>query len=161
MRKSILLLGTILSLLFLGCNDPKASDTDAMNEGNTESQLPKHFTEVEEYRIIDVDHIHSLNERIHSKNLSSKEEIMREYMPEDRATEGNYSYEIKIMNTENMDSSLVLLTVDGLQDDSVRSIKVLMRVKAENNALIVEQIKESYRCYEGRGHTEWSAYSCS
>lgn len=161
MRKSILFLGTILSLFFLGCNNPKASDTNSINDGNTEAQLPKPLTDVEEYRIIDVDHINSLNERIHSKKISSKEDIMREYKPEDTSAGGNYSYEIKIMNTEGMDTALVLLTVDGLQDDSVRSIKVLMRVKAENNTLTVEQIKESYRCYEGRGHTEWSAYSCS
>lgn len=163
MRKLLFFLGVFMSLFIVSCTKDKTTtnENNSVDTNEVTDTLSQPVDQVEEYKIIDVADVEKLNASIIANSISSKEGIMQEYMPEDIHAEGRYSYIIKVMNTEDSDHSLVLLTIDGVNDDSVKSIKVVMTVKALNDILVVKQIKTSYRCWEGRGHQNWSAYPCS
>jgi len=104
--------------------------------------------------------INDLNKTITENNISTAEEVMRAYSPEAEETEGRYSYEITV---NRIDKTLeeVTLVEDGIMDDSVKGKKVLMQIKTDAGILIVESIKQTIKCWQGRGHEHWSTEPCS
>ncbi len=50
---------------------------------------------------------------------------------------------------------------NGLKDDSVSAIKVIMIAERIGKKWQVLQIKENFKCWEGRGHQYWSEKYCS
>lgn len=54
----------------------------------------------------------------------------------------------------------VTLIHDRLADDSLRSIQIIMIVKQSGSQWHVIEIMKNWRCYDGRGHTDWGIEPC-
>ncbi len=53
------------------------------------------------------------------------------------------------------------LIYDDQQDDSIRSSKFVITAKRVPPTWQVLEIKFNWRCYEGRGHTDWGIGRCN
>ncbi|WHT38122.1 hypothetical protein QNH98_13705 [Myroides sp. mNGS23_01] len=154
---SILLVGVSV----MGCKDKTPSSTPSEVETSTPVDQVKIDSAIDEYELISQETIDKLNEAIQREKLTSVEGIMRYYAPEDKEAEGKYSYDITVLQMSNSSLTLVTLTEDGINDDSMRAKKVVMTIKKKERQNHVTQIKQSYQCWEGRGHTNWNASHCS
>ncbi|MEM1054236.1 MAG: hypothetical protein AAGI52_01820 [Bacteroidota bacterium] len=54
----------------------------------------------------------------------------------------------------------VLATMRGLADDSVRDLRYLIVFRERDGAMRFYAAGTQVRCYEGRGHSDWSAERC-
>ncbi|MDP8098248.1 hypothetical protein [Pasteurella atlantica] len=54
----------------------------------------------------------------------------------------------------------VTLIHDMLEDDSQRATKIVMIVKHNDKKWVAQQIKTNWKCWEGRGHTNWGTEWC-
>lgn len=55
----------------------------------------------------------------------------------------------------------ITLIHDNLDDDSVKAIKIVMTAKRTGKTWRVQKILKSWKCYDGRDHTDWSSQKCS
>lgn len=92
------------------------------------------------------------------KDLGDPELLMKAYYnwPEE---EGNPM--LSISWTRNNDRVEVTLVHEGLEDDSQEGMKIVM--VAEEKGLIwkVLEIRECWKCWPGRGHTDWGIEPCN
>jgi hypothetical protein len=61
---------------------------------------------------------------------------------------------------ENPDSVRVTLTEDDLPDDSVRSVRYVLRFRRAGRRWRVESARRTQRCQRGRGHQRFSSEPC-
>ncbi|MTG98941.1 MULTISPECIES: hypothetical protein [Myroides] len=156
MKNLLMTIPLLFSLLIGGCakrNNSSILSKDGVILNTTET------AEDREYRIISDDQIDRLNTIIKKKRLSSEEQIMQEYAPEDKHAEGNYLYVLK-RTTDNPEKITVTLLEDCIMDDSMKARKVVMDMRVQNDQYYVIKIKESYQCWKDRGHEEWNAGLC-
>ncbi|NJL84504.1 MAG: hypothetical protein HC890_19090 [Chloroflexaceae bacterium] len=59
------------------------------------------------------------------------------------------------------DTAIVLLTKEGLADDSLFAIKSRIEMRRAKNRWQVIWVGEQYKCHQGRGSQNWSAKLCS
>ena len=50
---------------------------------------------------------------------------------------------------------------NGLMDDSIKAVKIIMLAKKVKESWIVLSIKTNWKCYEGRGHQDWDTILCN
>lgn len=160
MKKLLFTLVMISAVSFTSCKK-KESTTDA-------SQAPEEIViettaevSTNEYRLIAQEKIDALNTLIQTNGLNTEQAVLAAYAPKDEEAEGKYSYEITNFQKDNTGLSTITLIEDFLMDDSIKAKKVVMEFKTVEDHIVVVSIKESYQCYEGRGHQEWSAAFCS
>ena len=55
----------------------------------------------------------------------------------------------------------VTLVHDDMKDDSMRAVKIVMIVKQTDQSWTVIEIKKNWKCWEGRGHTNWGTEYCN
>ena len=55
----------------------------------------------------------------------------------------------------------VTMVHDKLMDDSMRAVKIIMTVEQKDQSWIVLEIKKNWKCWEGRGHTNWGTEYCN
>ncbi len=87
-------------------------------------------------------------------------EVMQLFYPREASTgEGNEKITI---SEQTLDSGIVKVTLihANLLDDSVRDIKYVMELQENKTTWTVRSLKQSFRCWEGRGHTDWGADLC-
>jgi hypothetical protein len=91
-------------------------------------------------------------------DISSAEALIEIYYnyPEEEGTT-QISIESKRMNRNKV---AVTLIHDRLADDSLRAIKITMIAKQVKGRWEVLSIRKQWRCYEGRGHTDWGIEFC-
>jgi len=147
-----------IGLGFTSCKDKKTDSIDV--ETSVPIDQNKMESSIDEFKMISQEKVNQLNEAINSKKIVLVEDIMKLYAPEDKEAEGNYTYDITVLAMSNSALTLVTLVEDGLNDDSVKARKIVMSIKGNEGAYRVTQIKESYQCWEGRGHVNWSAAAC-
>lgn len=104
--------------------------------------------------------IDSINISLNGKSFNTPEEIVQFIYPEEDQKEGKYSYTISNEGGTSGENILTLIT-EGIPDDSMYALKVVMTVKSENGIWKVLSIKEAYKCWPGRGHEDWGAAPCS
>ncbi len=120
-----------------------------MNQSNTLNK---------EYKQLSTDKINRLLTK--SKRELTASEVMRLYYPyEVEGHEGNEKIEIL---EEIIDNSHTIITLihDNFLDDSVRGEKYRMELKKINSQWIVISIKKNWKCWDGRGHTDWGIERC-
>jgi hypothetical protein len=68
-----------------------------------------------------------------------------------------------IIKTKEVESNKVQVTLihDRLEDDSIRAVKIVMTAEQLKNRWIVHEIKKNWKCWDGRGHTNWGADYCN
>ncbi|GAB1539781.1 hypothetical protein NUACC21_24480 [Scytonema sp. NUACC21] len=59
------------------------------------------------------------------------------------------------------DTSIIVHTIVGLPDDSVRAIRRRIELKRTSNKWEIIWVGEQYKCQQGRGHQDWSGILCS
>ena len=55
----------------------------------------------------------------------------------------------------------VTLISDNLPDDSMRGLKLVMVTNFDGSKWKVVIVQRNWRCYDGRGHTNWGTEPCS
>src|SRR5688572_14414355 len=55
----------------------------------------------------------------------------------------------------------ITLIHSGLEDDSQSGTKVVMVAELKGSTWRVETIKKNWKCWEGRGHTDWGTAYCN
>ncbi|WP_408024668.1 hypothetical protein [Tenacibaculum sediminilitoris] len=157
MKKTII---TILTFTLISCN----IKTDKKNKETTLSQkeqevLVKIIDDNEKFKEISSD---NLNQLLAEKegDLSPKEVMMLFYPNKVETSEGNEKIELleKVSNNGNV---VVTLIHDNLLDDSVRGEKYIMELTKNNNKWTVLSIKKNWKCWDGRGHTDWGIEFCN
>ena len=61
---------------------------------------------------------------------------------------------------ENPDEVRVLLTEDGLADDSVRAVRYVLEFRRTDRRWRLESARRVQRCQQGRGHQRFSPKPC-
>lgn len=145
----------------MSCKDKSTTTTPAEVETSTPVDQTKIESAIEEYELIPQEAVDKLNDEIQREKLTSVEDIMRFYAPEDTGAEGKYTYDITVLQMSNSSTTLVTLVEDGINDDSMRAKKVVMNIASKEGKLVVTKIKQSYKCWEGRGHSDWNASYCN
>lgn len=153
---SIILVG----LSAMSCKD-KSTTTPAEVETSTPVDQAKIDSAIEEYELMAQETVDKLNEAVQREKLTSVEDIMRFYAPEDKGAEGKYTYDMTVLQMSNSTTTLVTLIEDGRNDDSIRAKKVVMNISEKDGKLVVTKIKQSYKCWEGRGHSDWNSSYCN
>ena len=92
-------------------------------------------------------------------DIETPEELITLYYnyPE---SEGVPNLEIEIKSTGENQYDITLIH-DGLEDDSQRAIKVVMQASYSTEKWVVQSIKKNWKCWDGRGHTDWGIEYCN
>lgn len=114
---------------------------------------------IESYREVDPAKIEQINLVLSSGRHNSDEEVMRVYAPKYANAEGKYSYQLSKTELPGGLKELTLVE-DGLMDDAVMGRKVIMILDTKGNKLKLISIKETFKCWPGRGHESWSSEAC-
>ena len=74
--------------------------------------------------------------------------------------EGNSKLTITTKTSDDHKFEITLIH-NGIGDDSVSDIRIVMTAKRNKQTWTVLSIQESWKCHEGRGHSYWAATKCS
>ncbi len=160
MIKNLLTFSFLVSFLVISCTDKKTTTSENRNSDSLSMEIETPNEEIEEYRTMDSKTLERINAVIASKNLNTAQAVLNAYAPkDDNNKDEDYVYEVTKMKSD-ANTTLLLLVEDNMQNDSLKARKVLMRIEYKDNKLKVTQIKESYQCWEWRGHQDWSAVVC-
>jgi len=65
-------------------------------------------------------------------------------------------------NPESSEAAEVIITNEGLLDDSVMGVKYKLTLKRiKNGAWVIESAGKAVKCWKGRGHTTYSKELCN
>lgn len=151
-----------LSLLFIpiliySCNQQAKQPMLESSKQSADSEVQ--ITEVaEEFKEIDVS---ELNYHLTKLEVAmSAIDVMKLYYPlEIETQEGNEEIIIQDQILEN-GHTLVTLIHDNFLDDSLKGEKYLMELQKSNTKWTVISLKKNWKCWEGRGHTDWGIEFC-
>jgi hypothetical protein len=100
------------------------------------------------------------NSQIASRtDINSPEELIKLYYGP-YEVEGNSKLTITT-KTSGEDEFEITLIHNGVADDSVSDIRIVMKATKTNQTWTVLSIQKSWKCHEGRGHSYWGATKCS
>lgn len=154
MNKIILLFVTVASI---SCHYKPTAKNDAnlKSQKKTENQLRSSDNTDDSKKIMALNQIILQNE----EDLSPKDIMRLYYSVRHLSEEGNEKIEIieKAFGTEIFHITLIH---DNLLDDSTRGKKYEMILKRSKEKWIIDTVKKSWRCWEGRGHTDWGITHC-
>ncbi|HTO14993.1 MAG TPA: hypothetical protein VLZ83_04445 [Edaphocola sp.] len=110
----------------------------------------------ESYKVIEPN---TFNEQIANRSdIETPEDLIRVYYdyPEEEGVP-NLNIKSKKLNKNNFEVTLIH---EGLMDDSQAGIKIVLKAKKTEQTWTVSEIKENWKCWEGRGHTDWGTELC-
>jgi hypothetical protein len=100
------------------------------------------------------------NSQIASRtDINSPEELIKLYYGP-YEVEGNSKLTITT-KTSGEDEFEITLIHNGVADDSVSDMRIIMKATKTNQTWTVLSIRKSWKCHEGRGHSCWGATKCS
>ncbi|UMB61394.1 hypothetical protein MHL31_04115 [Lutibacter sp. A80] len=147
MKKYITLL---LAIILIACNFNTSKEKEQVEITTA--------NETEKFKELNSEEINQLL-KLKEDDFSAKDVIKLYYPIEINEGEGNETIEISEKTLKN-GNTLVTLIHDNLLDDSIKAKKYILELKNENNRWIVISIKNSWKCREGRGHTNWGIELC-
>jgi hypothetical protein len=90
------------------------------------------------------------------------EEIMKLFYPHEAEVDGTGKEVISITQEAlEGDQVKVILVDDNMEDDAQKTTKIEMTLSPIGDAWKVLKIEKQWKCYEGRGHTDWGIQSCN
>lgn len=151
--KTIIVL--LLSITLFSCNQ---KSYNKIQSSQKKGRIQINTTN-EKFKTIDSD---KLNQLLKGKSEDlSAQDVMKLYYPSKvESGEGNERIEISEKKLENGNTSVTLIH-DNLRDDSQRGEKYIMELKRANNKWAVISIKKNWKCWNGRGHTDWGIEMCN
>lgn len=100
------------------------------------------------------------NQKISGRtDIETEEDLMKAYY-NPILGEGNPTLTIDSRSYKD-GKILITLIHDGLLDDSIQAMKIIMIAKKENGIWRVFEIRKNWKCREGRGHENWGIDLCS
>ena len=150
----------LLAIALLSCNqNPDKAKNTGLSKKKENIQINT-TTEKEKFEKLNSEEINKKLER-KSENLSAQD-VMKLYYPHkvEANDEGNEKIEISERKLEN-GNSLVTLIHDNFLDDSVRGEKYIMELKNTNDKWKIISIRRNWKCWTGRGHTDWGTELCN
>jgi len=99
------------------------------------------------------------NDKIANRtDIGTPEELMEIYYDRSEVEDGSTI----TINTVDLGKNKYEITLihEGLPDDSVAGRKTVMTAEYTGTTWIVTEIKENWKCWEGRGHTNWGTKLC-
>jgi hypothetical protein len=109
------------------------------------------------YEILDVK---KFNKEISERDdIKSPEELILLFYdyPESELTN-----KLKISAKKNHENEYTIILIhDGMDDDSQKALKYIMKANFINNKWEVFEVRISRKCWSGRGHKNWSRKWCS
>ena len=131
-----------------------------------EHKIPKEpeYTETdnnvdtEKFELMNVDKINQLLES-RDQSLSAKDVVNLYYPIEIETEEGNEKIEIYENSIKNGNVTVTLIH-DNMLDDSQRGLKYVMELERVNDRWKVIAIKKNWKCWDGKGHTDWGIEMC-
>lgn len=111
----------------------------------------------ESYKMLDTEKV---NKQIqHRTDIETPEELIRLYYNYSDEGEGKQKLTLKTKNIGEHKFEIILIH-EGLLDDSQADQKIIMTANLNGQTWIVNEIKENWKCREGRGHTNWGTGPC-
>lgn len=155
MKKTILM---ILTVALISCHQKDKSEKHQSSQTNQETQI-KTTDKEEEFKDLKTD---ELNQLLLEKeeDLSAKEVMKLFYPNEVEAGEGNEQIKISERTSEN-GNTIVTLIHENLLDDSLNGEKYSIELQRDNKKWTVISIKKNWKCWDGRGHTNWGIERCN
>lgn len=152
-----LIIAFSIAFSLLSCN--QTSDKKDTNTIIEKTELESKTTELNE-RFEEVD-ILELNRTLRQadKNLSSREVMQLFYPYQVKSSEGNEKINIEEEKLDN-GNTLVTLIHDNLMDDSVKGKKYVIELYKKEGNWVVLSLKKNWKCWEGRGHSNWDTEFC-
>ena len=167
-KKLFTLFTVILFALLLSCNQTSDRD-DPINNKNSDSlhtDKQPNLSSTEPIHAVggaleedptDLNHLLSA----HGGTLTP-EQIMKIYYPHEVNPEEEGNETITISKKELEGGTIkVCLIDDNMMDDSQKTSKIELTLEAVGSAWKVIKIEKQWKCYEGRGHTDWGIQSCT
>jgi len=112
----------------------------------------------ESFNILDAK---TFNEQIANRtDIKTPDELIKLYYNYKPEKEGKQKLLIQTIHLGENKYKVTLIH-EGLLDDSMSSIKIVMIVKQTGLTWIVIEIKENWKCWKDRGHTNWGTALCS
>jgi hypothetical protein len=102
----------------------------------------------------------AFNDKISSRtDIKTPEELIRIYYdyPANESTP-KLTISTKDVSDNNVEITLIH---EGLEDDSQSGVKIVMTAKQTKETWTVLQIRENWKCWDGRGHTSWGTTPCN
>jgi hypothetical protein len=102
---------------------------------------------------------HKFNEKIRSRtDIATPEELIKLYYnyPE---SEGTPKLSVQTVDLGKGNFEITLIH-EGLEDDSQSAEKIVMTAHLKGQVWTVNEIEESWKCWDGRGHTNWGTSPC-
>lgn len=156
MKKTILM---ILAISLISCNQKtkNKSEETLSSQTNQETQI-KTTDKNEEFKKVNADEFNQLLSKKEG-DLSAKEVMKLFYPNEVETEEGNEQITTSEKTAEN-GNTIVTLIHENQLDDSLNGMKYIMELQKSNDKWIVVSIKKNWKCWNGRGHTDWGIELC-
>lgn len=101
----------------------------------------------------------AFNQQIEKRtDIDSPEELIKLYYGP-YEVEGNSKLTITTKTSGDNKFDITLIH-NGIADDSVSDIRIVMTAKKNNKTWSVLSIHKSWKCHEGRGHGYWGGAKC-
>lgn len=92
-------------------------------------------------------------------NIKSPEELITIYYNYS-SSEGKPNLKIEKKEIKKNVFEIILIH-DNQQDDSQKAEKVIMIAQKIGKMWSVKKIRRNWKCYDGRGHTDWGTEACN
>lgn len=141
MNNKILFIGICtLSILIISC---------------TKSTIKKDTTI--EHSTVETDQYAELNQRIRKAgNIKTPIELIKYYYGE---IDANQDIDISVEQLEENQYEITLIQ-ENIKDDSIAGMKIIMIAKRDNDLWTVQDIQRAWKCWEGRGHSQYGTQPC-
>lgn len=156
-----IILTTLFSVLLLSCHQ-NSDKKKVIETSNLKTQIQKKegsFKKTnEEFENLEIQEFN--NSLSTEKNELSAKDVMHLYYPiEIENAEGKEEITIDEKTLDN-GNTLVTLIHDNQMDDSVKGDKLVMELSKIDGKWKALSIKKNWKCYDGRGHTDWGTEFC-
>lgn len=158
MKKITLLLALMTSFL-VACNQADNSQETAQSAESSQQVTKKTTDPIHDVGGFIEEDATDLNHEIsaHGKALIP-EEIVKMYYPHQAAS----TKETISINKEKMEDGNTKITLidDNMVSETQKTTKIELILQPVGKAWKVVKIQKQWKCYEGKGHTDWGIQTC-
>lgn len=106
---------------------------------------------------VETDQYAELNQRVRKAgNIKTPIELIKYYYGE---IDADQDIEISVEQLEE-DQYEIILIQENIKDDSIAGMKIIMIAKRDNDLWTVQDIQRAWKCWEGRGHSQYGTQPC-
>lgn len=146
-----------ITVFLFSCNQKTGNNSESPQVPEKQEKASTELVN-EEFELLSIDEINQTISK--SDDELSAQDIIKIYYPmEVESDEGNEKIETFETSLENGNTEITLIH-DNFMDDSQRGVKYVMVLKEVDDKWTVVSVKKNWRCWEGRGNTDWGIELC-